>query len=144
MDKTKENESYLLEQVLLLRKEYEQLQLEHDRQPEKLHELEHGLNELTRSKPWRYYTALRISVHMLLSCRTKAGCKNTVKTALIHAKDYINSRPALKKHIMSSLRYFPGLTYRLKKLGRAVPVEEHYAPEFNRNAQIVYNRLKAL
>ncbi len=144
MDKTKENENYLLEQILLLRREHEQLQLEHDRQAEKLHELEQSLQELVRSKPWRYYTALRVSIHMLLACRSKAGCRNTAKTILLHAKDYINGRPALKRRVMSTLRYFPGMAYRLKKLGRAVPEEEHYTPEFNKNAQIIYNRLKAL
>lgn len=137
MEAMNDNEKYLMEQILLLRKEYEQLQLEHGRQSEKLYELEQTVAALTRSKPWRYYTDIRVG-----ACHTKAGCKNLLKTILLHTKNYINSRPGLKQKVMSLLRYFPSVTYRLKKLGRIEIETEHYNPEFNQNAQIIYNRLR--
>lgn len=142
MEAMNDNEKYLMAQILLLRKEYEQLQLEHGRQSEKLYELEQTVAALTRSKPWRYYTGIRVGTHMVLACHTKAGCKNLLKTILLHTKDYINSRPGLKQKVMSLLRYFPDVTYRLKKLGRIEAETEHYNPEFNKNAQIIYNRLR--
>lgn len=138
------NEDYLVKQLARLQQECDFLLLQHEKQATKLAELEETVAAITRCKPWRYYTALRIGTHLVLGCHTKAGCKECARRILIHTKDYVNGRPQLKKKVMLVLSHFPSLVYRLKRIHKAEQPVERYVPSFHINARIVYNRLKNL
>lgn len=138
------NEDYLAKQLARLQQECDLLQLQHEKQIARMTELEEAVAAITRCKPWRYYTALRVGTHLLLGCHTKAGCKDFVRRLLIYGKNYVNSRPQLKKKVMSVLGHFPSLVYKLKKMQKAEQATICYVPSFHTNARIIYNRLKNL
>ena len=138
------NKDYLAKQVARLQQECDLLQLQHEKQAMRLMELEETVAAITRCKPWRYYTALRVGTHLLLGCRTRTGCKEFVHKLLIYAKDYVNGRPQLKKRVISVLNHFPSLCYRLRKMQKAEQSAACYVPSFHINARIIYNRLNNL
>ena len=140
----KTNADYLVKQMAQLQQECALLQMKHERQAVRLMELEESVKAITRCKPWRYYTALRVGTHLLMGCHTKAGCKEFVCKLLICVKDYVNGRPQLKKKVMSVLNHFPSLCYRLKKIQKAEQQVVCYVPSFHINARIIYNRLNNL
>ena len=140
----KTNADYLVKQMAQLQQECALFQMKHERQAVRLMELEESVKAITRCKPWRYYTALRVGTHLLLGCRTRAGCKEFVHKLLIYVKDYVNGRPQLKKRVMSVLNHFPSLCYRLRKMQKAEQATICYVPSFHTNARIIYNRLKNL